>query len=60
LLTEAEVLRSFRQLIVKVASDAEAYERAEELLDEVRAESPLRLRLTNELEEIRRLSTVKS
>jgi hypothetical protein len=40
-----------------VASDV--FEKAEALLDELRAESPLRHRLSLELEEIRKLHTAK-
>ena len=38
---------------------ADAFEKAEALLDELRAESPLRHRLSLELEEIRKLHTAK-
>ena len=36
-----------------------SFEKAEALLDELRAESPLRHRLSIELEEIRKLHTAK-
>jgi hypothetical protein len=53
-LTEAEIQRSFRNLFSKGETlEADAFERAEALLDELRAESPLRYRLQQELEELR-------
>lgn len=55
MLTEAEVQRSFNQLFKGGERRPELFERAEELLDELRPESPLRLRLSNELEELRKL-----
>ena len=59
LLTEAEVQRSFRILFKSKELSADAFEKAEALLDELRAESPLRHRLSLELEEIRKLHTAK-
>lgn len=54
MLTEAEVQRSFRRLFTKGrVIGAEAFEKAETLLDELRPESPLRYRLEQELEELR-------
>jgi len=54
LLTEAEVQRSFRRLFAKGrVIGSEAFEKAENLLDELRPESPLRHRLEQELEELR-------
>jgi hypothetical protein len=38
---------------------SDAFEKAEALLDELRAESPLRHRLSLELDEIRKLHTAK-
>ena len=61
LLTENEVQRSFMQLFKtpdKVSNDT--FERAEELLDELRLESPLRHRLSMELEELRTMFTSKA
>lgn len=61
LLTENEVQRSFSQLFKaqdKVTADT--FERAEELLDELRLESPLRHRLAVELEELRSLYATKA
>ena len=54
LLTESEVERSFRRLFKNLADvDADLFDRAETLLDELRPESPLRHRLSSELDEIR-------
>jgi hypothetical protein len=55
LLTEQEVSRSWSQNFKGSKFDSEAFERAEELLEELRPESPLRHRLTHELEELRML-----
>ena len=59
MLTESEVQRSFRNLFKNKDVAPEAFERAEALLEELRAESPLRHRLSIELEEIRKLHTAK-
>jgi hypothetical protein len=53
LLTESEIERSFRKLFAGRDYDAEVFEQAEELLDELRPESPLRHRLGAELGELR-------
>jgi len=55
LLTEAQVQRSFRDLFKSKDVSPDAFDKAEALLDELRAESPLRHRLSVELEEIRKL-----
>jgi hypothetical protein len=60
LLTEAEVQRSFRKLVSNSELVEETFERAETLLDELRPESPLRHRLSNELEELRKLASSQS
>ena len=54
MLTEADVQISFRQLIQKDTVASDIFERAEALLDELRPESPLRHRLHEELEALRR------
>jgi hypothetical protein len=54
-LTEAEVHRSFRRLFGSGEINQEAIERAEQLIDLLRVESPLRLRLSEELDELRQL-----
>ena len=53
MLTEQEVSRSWRQLFGRTDVSAETFVKAEALIDELRGESPLRHRLTNELEELR-------
>ena len=58
LLTEQEVSRSWRKLFVKTEVTAETFIKAETLIDELRAESPLRHRLSTELEELRQLYKV--
>ena len=59
MLTESEVQRSFRNLFKSKDVPPEAFEEAQALLDKLRAESPLRHRLSIELEEIRKLHTAK-
>lgn len=59
LLTESEVQRSFRNLFKTKDVPPDTFEKAEALLDELRSESPLRHRLSLELEEIRKLHTAK-
>ena len=56
MLTEAEVQRSFRKLFKNNEITPDLIERAESLLDELRPESPLRHRLSSELEELRQLA----
>lgn len=58
LLTEATVESSFRRLFASTNRDPSVFERAEELLEELRDESPLRHRLSRELEELRELAGV--
>jgi hypothetical protein len=53
LLTEQEVARSWSQIFNKDNIELASFDRAEQLLDELRPESPLRHRLTTELEELR-------
>ena len=58
MLTESTVERMFRELMSDPERDEESFDRAEELLeDELRPESPLRHRLTVELDELRTLET---
>ena len=54
LLTEQEVARSWRQLFQGDVT-GDTLIKAEDLLDELRPESPLRHRLSTELDEIRRM-----
>ena len=53
MLTEQEVARSWSQVFKSGKIESASFDRAEQLLDELRAESPLRHRLTLELEELR-------
>ncbi|EMI22242.1 hypothetical protein RMSM_00840 [Rhodopirellula maiorica SM1] len=54
MLTEATIEKMFRTLMNDPNRSDENFDKAEELLeDELRAESPLRHRLTVELEELR-------
>lgn len=59
MLTEQEVSRSWSQVLKGTKIESAAFERAEELLEELRPESPLRHRLTQELEELRNLHLSK-
>jgi hypothetical protein len=56
LLTEATVEKSFRKIINECEHDDATFDRAEELLDELRPESPLRHRLSTEIDELRSLA----
>jgi hypothetical protein len=55
LLTEAEVQRSYRRLLKNQQLSEDILDRAAELVEELRPESPLRHRLIGELEELRQL-----
>jgi hypothetical protein len=57
LLTEQEVARSWSRIFNTGTIEPASFDRAEQLLDELRAESPLRHRLTKELEELRNLQS---
>ena len=59
MLTEAEVQRTFSRMM-KTGVSPETLDKAEELLDELRAESPLRHRLMLELDELRKMQTAKA
>jgi hypothetical protein len=52
-LTEKELSHTWNRLFADQQFADEALEQAEELLEQLRPESPLRHRLTNELEELR-------
>jgi len=54
-LSEQEVVRSWRKLFKGGDYDDAGLTRAEGLLDELRPESPLRHRLMSELDELRKL-----
>ena len=60
MLTEAEVQRSFSRIFTREQLESDAFDKAEALLDELRPESPLRHRLSVELEEIRRVRLAES
>ena len=54
MLTEQEIARMWARLFRAGQADEQTIAKAESLLEQLRAESPLRSRLTEELEEIRR------
>jgi hypothetical protein len=58
LLTEQEVSKSWRQLFSRPPITEETFSKAETLIDELRAESPLRHRLEGELRELRKMRAV--
>jgi hypothetical protein len=53
LLSEQEVSRSWSQIFKSGSIEPALFDRAEQLLEDLRPESPLRHRLTMELEELR-------
>jgi len=55
LLTESEVSRSWNRLFKDSSFSTDALDNAEAMLDELRPESPLRHRLSNELDELKKL-----
>lgn len=57
MLTEAEVQKNFRKLFSGSEITTEVLDKAENLIDQLRFESPLRHRLSEELDEIRKLAT---
>jgi hypothetical protein len=57
-LTESEVQRSFYRIVSARELCESEIEKAEELLDQLRPESPLRHRLAEELEELRKKQPV--
>ena len=59
MLTEHEIARSWRTLFRDQAITEETFVRADALLEELRAESPLRHRLATELSELRKMHTQK-
>lgn len=59
MLTEQEVARSWRKLFSGMEVTQESLDKAEQLLEELRYESPLRLRLGEELEELRSIAKSK-
>ena len=55
MLTEKEVSRSWSRMFNGSEIEMATFDRAEQLLDELRPESPLRHRLMMELEELRKV-----
>ena len=58
MLTEQEVAKSWRKLFNGSDVDSQSLAKAEDLLDELRPESPLRHRLSSELAQLRKMHTV--
>ena len=56
MLTEAEVQKNFRKLFTNSDVTTETLDKADLLIDQLRYESPLRHRLSEELDEIRKLA----
>ena len=59
MLTEQEVARSWSQVFKGSKFESDAFDRAEQLLDELRPESPLRHRLMLELDELRKIQLTR-
>ncbi len=59
MLTEQEIARSWRKLFNDFPCDEKVLVKAEALLDELRPESPLRHRLSIELEELKEIHAQK-
>ena len=59
MLTENEVSRSWHRLFKDGEFTSEAFDSAEQMLDELRPESPLRHRLSNELDELKKLHSAR-
>ena len=59
MLTENEVSRSWNRLFKDGNFSSETFDSAEEMLEELRAESPLRHRLSNELNELKKIHATK-
>lgn len=60
MLTEAQVQRSFRLLLKNAEVTPELIEKAEALIERLRLESPLRHRLTEQLDELRQMCVAKN
>jgi hypothetical protein len=56
MLTESSVEKTFRKLLTSPERTETDLDRAEELLDELRPESPLRHRLSVEIDELRSIA----
>jgi hypothetical protein len=59
LLTEHEIARTWRVLFREGTIDEDTFSKADALLEELRAESPLRHRLAAELVELRKIRKQK-
>ncbi|MCA9263681.1 MAG: hypothetical protein KDA60_07515 [Planctomycetales bacterium] len=59
MLTEDQIHRSFRRLVDGAEITGDTVEKAESLIEQLRWESPLRHRLTCELDELRDLCSTK-
>ncbi len=59
MLTENEVSRSWNRLFKDSNFSTDTFDSAEALLDELRPESPLRHRFSNELEELKKLHAAR-
>lgn len=57
MLNESQVTLLWQRLFAEATITPQCLHRAEELIDELRAESPLRFRLQEELREIRQLQS---
>ena len=57
LLSESSVEESIRKLLASPERNEETFDKVEELLEELRPESPLRHRLTQEIDELRELAS---
>ena len=60
MLTEAQVQRSFRKMFQNAEITPELIEKAEGLIERLRLESPLRHRLTEQLDELRQMCVAKN
>lgn len=60
MLTEREIARTWSRLFREGPYNEETFTKAEGLIEQLRAESPLRARLSDELEEIRRTSAAEA
>ncbi|MEL7266831.1 MAG: hypothetical protein AAFP69_18750 [Planctomycetota bacterium] len=56
MLSESHVENMIRELLNNPNRNEETFDKAEELLDELRPESPLRHRLMMEIEELRKMA----
>ena len=60
MLTESQVQRSFRKMFQNAEITPELIEKAEALIERLRLESPLRHRLTEQLDELRQMCVAKN